>query len=106
MGPRAQVRSSYLQGAATRSSRGRPLGTGLRVAPPVAVRRNKGDNLTQSSCAFELKVSVCVRAPTLLGPITLFFTFFLGAGSAGGSFVLDSVERKRRSRCCTSKLTD
>lgn len=96
MGRMAQVRSSYLQGAPTRNSRGHPLGTGLRVVPAVAVRCNKGDNLTQTSCVFELKVSVCVCAcaPTLLGPITLFFTFFLGAGSAGGSFVLDSVERK------------
>lgn len=101
------MNSSYLQGAPTRNSRGRPPDTGPTVEPPLALGRNKEEDLTQSFratvCMF---VCACVRAPTLLGPITLFFTFFVGAGFAAGSFVLDSVETERRLRCYTSKLAD
>lgn len=62
MDPKAQLSSSYLQGEPTRSSPGRPLDTGLRVEPLVAVRRIKGDDLTNSSGVGEL-IIVCVCVP-------------------------------------------
>lgn len=60
MAPKAPVRCSYLQGAPTRNSRGRPLDTGPTVEPLVAARRNKEDDLTHTSCA--VGVRVCARA--------------------------------------------
>ena len=81
----------YLQVASTHSNQGRPLDTVLRAAP-VAVEAQLiwSDFFCFCMMCVFLCVCVCVcvcggGGPTLLGPITFFFKFFLGPGCAAGS---------------------
>lgn len=75
----------YLSEAATHNNPGRPLDTFQRAAS-VAVGRKTTRMITLLRHTLTIR-NMCryVWWPTLLGPITFFFTFFLGLGCAPGS---------------------
>lgn len=74
-----QFEAVYLQEASTQNNQGHHRGTVLTAAQ-VAVEKNPHEiQFTPPvSIQTEWTCSWCVRELTLLGPITFFFTFFLG----------------------------
>lgn len=70
----------YLQEASTHSNQGRPLDTVLRAAL-VAADTHQGRHFVTLLCNTINCPEGVGGVPTLLGPITLFFIFFLDLGS-------------------------